>query len=86
MEIKIGPTASVRIERQGQWVILWVNDGVAQTTISLEPKHAFDIAKLLKGSGVSAAVCDCGAETEGKWAGIHGPGCVLTSAQADGAA
>lgn len=47
----------VRVRQDGPWVILYVKDGAgAQTTVSLTPRKAFDIAELLRGSGITAGV------------------------------
>lgn len=56
MEIRIGERAHVRVERQGRWIVLWVNDGSSIATVSLDSSQAFDVATLLNGCGVTAAV------------------------------
>jgi hypothetical protein len=54
--IKIGETAKVETWRDGEWTILYVEDGGGGvTTVSLGPRQAMDLAQLLRGSGISAA-------------------------------
>lgn len=55
MEIKIGERASLQISRQGQWVVLFVDDGVSKATLSLDPIKAMDAAKLINGAAITAA-------------------------------
>ena len=53
--IAIGEGAKVSAFRDGRWVILYTEDGSSITTVSLTPQQAFDLAELLKGSGITAA-------------------------------
>ncbi len=56
--IAIGPGAKVETRRDGEWTILYVEDGSgAKTTVSLTTRAALDLAELLKGSAISAAFC-----------------------------
>jgi hypothetical protein len=82
--IRIGMSSKVETWRDGEWVILYVEDGSgAKTTVSLTTLAALELATLLRGSAISAAFapCDCGAETTGKWADKHSPGCAALSHQ-----
>lgn len=46
----------MRVRRDGPWVIVHTKDGSGtETTVSLTPIQAFDVARLLNGSGVTAA-------------------------------
>lgn len=77
MTIRAG-TVKVETWRDDEWIILYVEDGSgAKTTISLDALQALDLATLLRGYGITAAIspCDCAAATKGKWADIHAPGC-----------
>lgn len=48
--------ARVDVWRDGEWTILYVEDGSgAKTTVSLSPLLTLDLAKLLRGHGISAA-------------------------------
>jgi hypothetical protein len=76
--IRVGMSSKVETWRDGEWVILYVEDGSgAKTTVSLTTPAALELATLLCGMAISAAFapCDCGAETEGKWADKHTRGC-----------
>lgn len=76
--IRIGMSSKVETWRDGEWTILYVEDGSgSKTTVSLTTPAALELATLLRGSAISAAVapCDCGAQQTGKWADIHAPGC-----------
>jgi len=54
--VQVSNGAFVRVRRDGSWVIVYVKDGSgAETTVSLTPPQAFDMAELLRGSGVTAA-------------------------------
>jgi len=56
MEIKIGKNAVVRTERQGEWVVLLVEDGSgAKATVSLAAQQAMDLGKIVAAQGVTAA-------------------------------
>lgn len=54
--IKIETGAKVETWRDGEWVILYVEDGSgAKTTVSLTTTNALDIAAMLRGNAISAA-------------------------------
>lgn len=54
--IQIGPGAKVETWRDGEWTILYVEDGSgAKTTVSLTTPKALDLATLLRGNAISAA-------------------------------
>jgi hypothetical protein len=55
-EIKIGDRTAVYAHRDGEWVILRMKDGSAETTVSLTAMQALDLAKIVKGCGVTAAM------------------------------
>lgn len=76
--IRIGMSAKIDVWRDGEWTILYIEDGSGtKATISLGALQAIELATLLRGHGISAAVapCDCGAATTGKWADVHEKGC-----------
>lgn len=76
--IRIGMSSKIDVWRDGEWTILYTEDGSgAKTTVSLGTLQALNLASLLRAHGISSAfaTCDCGAETEGKWADIHHPSC-----------
>lgn len=55
--ITISDAAGVRVGRDGDWIIVYTEDGSGYiTTIRLTPPQAFDMAKLLNGSAVCAAL------------------------------
>lgn len=55
-KVRISDNAFARVRRDGPWVIVYVRDGGGgQTTLSLTPQQAFDMAELLRGSGITAA-------------------------------
>jgi hypothetical protein len=54
--IEIAGQAKAEIWRDGEWTILYVEDGGGgRTTVSLSVAKALDIAKLLRGSAISAS-------------------------------
>lgn len=56
MEIRISDSASVRTERQNEWVVLHVADGSgAKTTVSLTAQQAMDFGKVVNAQGATAA-------------------------------
>ncbi len=56
LTVDIGTSASISTWLDGEWTILLVKDGSgAQTTVSLSPLKALDLAALLKGSGITAS-------------------------------
>lgn len=57
MTIEIGPSAKIETWRDGEWTILYVEDGGGgRTTVSLPASKALDLASLLRGSAVTAAM------------------------------
>ncbi|MDB5612099.1 MAG: hypothetical protein JWP25_8999 [Bradyrhizobium sp.] len=55
-DIAIGERAFVRVRRDGDWVIVYTEDGGGGvTTVSLTVAQALDMAALLKGSAVTAS-------------------------------
>lgn len=56
MTIAIGGSAKVETWRDGEWTILYVEDGSgASTTVSLNVGNALSIADLLRGSAITAS-------------------------------
>jgi hypothetical protein len=56
MTIQIGGSAKVETWRDGEWTILYVEDGSgAGTTVSLNVGNALSIAELLRGSAITAS-------------------------------
>ena len=54
--VEIGTNAHVRVTRDGDWVILYTEDGGGgKATVSLSVIQALDLASLLKGSAVTAS-------------------------------
>lgn len=81
--IRVGMSSKVETWRDVEWTILYVEDGSgAKTTVSLTTPAALSLADLLRGSAISAAFapCDCAAETTGKLADKHSPGCASLAA------
>ena len=57
MTIEIAGNAKVETWRDGEWTILYVEDGGGgRATVSLPPGKALSIAELLRGSGITAAM------------------------------
>lgn len=70
MEIKISETATVRTERQNEWVVLHVADGSgAKTTVSLNAQQAMDLGNIVRAQGATAA------NTPSRMADIECPSC-----------
>lgn len=55
-----------------KWFCLLVNSGVDTATVSLTSEEAAELSEKAKRP---PRECDCGAETEGKWADKHASGC-----------
>jgi hypothetical protein len=54
--ITIGERAGVCVSHDSTWVIVYTEDGSGQvTTISLTVQQALDLAKLIKGSAITAS-------------------------------
>ena len=54
--IQIAGNAKAKIWRDGEWTILYIEDGGGgRTTVSLPVAKALDIAALLRGSAISAS-------------------------------
>jgi hypothetical protein len=48
--IEIGGAAKIELWRDGEWVILYVEDGGGgKTTVSLDTQQALDLATLMRG-------------------------------------
>lgn len=57
MTIEIGGSAKVETWRDGEWTILYVEDGGGgRTTVSLPAGKALSLAELLRGSAITAAM------------------------------
>ncbi len=53
--IEIVPNASLRVWRDGEWVVIGAEDGGGgRTTVSLTGQQALDFAAVLRGAGVDA--------------------------------
>ena len=54
--IAIGGSAKVEVWRDGEWTILYVEDGGGgRATVSLPVGKAIDVAALLRGSAITAS-------------------------------
>lgn len=54
--VAISDKAKVEVWRDGEWTILYVEDGSgARTTVSLAIGNALSVAELLRGSAVTAS-------------------------------
>ena len=55
--VAIGGSAKVETWRDGEWTILYVEDGSgAKTTVSLGVLDALSVANLLRGSAITASI------------------------------
>jgi hypothetical protein len=52
-DIFIGQYTRIRVRRDGDWVVVYTEDGVGVTTVSLTVSQAIDMASLLRGSAVA---------------------------------
>ena len=53
--IEIAPNASLRVWRDGEWVVIGAEDGGGgRTTVSLTSQQALDFAAVLRGAGIDA--------------------------------
>lgn len=56
LTVEIGTHAKVSVWRDGEWTILYVEDGGGgRSTVSLPVGKALDIASLLRGSAITAS-------------------------------
>lgn len=56
LTIEIGATGTASVWRDGEWTILYVEDGGGgRTTISLSVGKALDLASLIRGSAITAS-------------------------------
>ncbi len=56
LTVEIGATAKASVWRDGEWTILYVDDGGGgRTTISLPVGKALDLAALIRGSAITAS-------------------------------
>lgn len=56
LTVEIGGSAKAQVWRDGEWTILYVEDGGGGcTTISLPVGKAIDLAALIRGSAITAS-------------------------------
>ena len=56
LTVEIGSSAKATVWRDGEWTILYVEDGGGgKTTISLSVGNAIDLAALIRGSAITAS-------------------------------
>lgn len=51
--VEIAPNALVRTWRDGEWVVLYIEDGGGgKATVSLTGQQALDLASVIRGAGI----------------------------------